>query len=184
MSFWRCKATAVLASRQKFCGLLPEVVATGAGICDNLQESCRIASQRTYFRHGFIFSEHWNSEAQGLFTTFFGFWGGGMRQLWQTSDWLLQYGPICLYNFGWNLWKKLEWAEIRHNFASSIRTNDTSQNWFDKRSLTYWYTRDKRLELSAPERLLYQSLPWLNNPRAKQQHSNIQQKNKKQKRIK
>ena len=34
------------------------------------------------------------------FTTFFGFWGGGMRQLWQTSDWLLQYGPICLYNFG------------------------------------------------------------------------------------
>ena len=28
------KGTAVLGSRQKFCGLLPEVVATGAGICD------------------------------------------------------------------------------------------------------------------------------------------------------
>jgi hypothetical protein len=51
-----------------------------------------------------------------------------MRQLWQTSDWLLQNGPVCLYNFGRNLEKKLEWAEIRHNFASSIRTNDTSQN--------------------------------------------------------
>ena len=28
------KGTAVLGSRQKFCGLLPEVVATGAGIWD------------------------------------------------------------------------------------------------------------------------------------------------------
>ena len=34
MSYRRCKGTAVLGSRQKFCGLLPEVVATGAGICD------------------------------------------------------------------------------------------------------------------------------------------------------
>ena len=58
----------------------------------------------------------------------FSFFLPGMRQLWQTSDWLLQYGPICLYNCGRNLGKKLEWAEIRHNFASSIRTNDTSQN--------------------------------------------------------
>ena len=52
----------------------------------------------------------------------FSFFLPAMRQLWQTSDWLLQYGPICLYNCGRNLGKKLEWAEIRHNFASSIRT--------------------------------------------------------------
>ena len=46
------KGTAVLGDGEIFAGLLPEVVATGAGICDNLQESCRIVSQRTYFRHG------------------------------------------------------------------------------------------------------------------------------------
>jgi hypothetical protein len=58
----------------------------------------------------------------------FSFFLPAMRQLWQTSGWLLQNGPICYNNFGRNLGKKLEWAEIRHNFASSIRTNDTSQN--------------------------------------------------------
>jgi len=52
MSYRRCKGTAVLGDGEKFGGLSAEVVATGAGICDNLQESCRIASQRTYFRHG------------------------------------------------------------------------------------------------------------------------------------
>jgi hypothetical protein len=39
------KGTAVLGDGEIFAGLLPEVVATGAGICDNLQESCRIVSQ-------------------------------------------------------------------------------------------------------------------------------------------
>jgi len=53
----------------------------------------------------------------------FAFLGGGMRQLWQTSGWLLQNGPICYNNFGRNLGKKLEWAEIRHNFASEIRND-------------------------------------------------------------
>ena len=39
------KGTAVFGGGVIFAGLLPEVVATGAGICDNLQESCRIVSQ-------------------------------------------------------------------------------------------------------------------------------------------
>jgi hypothetical protein len=45
MSYRRCKGTAVLGDGEIFAGLLPEVVATGAAICDNLQESCRIVSQ-------------------------------------------------------------------------------------------------------------------------------------------
>ena len=45
MSYRRCKGTAVLGGGQTFGGLSTEVVATGAGICDNLQESCRIVSQ-------------------------------------------------------------------------------------------------------------------------------------------
>ena len=58
----------------------------------------------------------------------FSFFLPAMRQLWQTSGWLLQNSPICYNNFGRKVEKKLEWADIRHNFASSIRTNDTSQN--------------------------------------------------------
>ena len=38
MSYRRCKGTAVLGDGEIFAGLLPEVVATGAAICDNLQE--------------------------------------------------------------------------------------------------------------------------------------------------
>jgi len=34
MSYRRCKGTAVLGDGEIFAGLLPEVVATGAGICD------------------------------------------------------------------------------------------------------------------------------------------------------
>ena len=34
LSYRRCKGTAVLGDRIIFCGLLAEVVATGAGICD------------------------------------------------------------------------------------------------------------------------------------------------------
>ena len=45
MSYRRCKGTAVLGDGELFARLLPEVAATGAGICDNLQESCRIVSQ-------------------------------------------------------------------------------------------------------------------------------------------
>ena len=41
----QCKGKAVLGDGEIFAGLLPEVVATGAGICDNLQESGRIVSQ-------------------------------------------------------------------------------------------------------------------------------------------
>ena len=51
MSFWRCKGTAVLGSGQKFCGLLPEVVATGAGICDisATKQQNRVAKAVTLF---------------------------------------------------------------------------------------------------------------------------------------
>jgi len=45
LSYRRCKGTAILGDGEIFAGLLSEVVATGAGICDNLQESCRIVSQ-------------------------------------------------------------------------------------------------------------------------------------------
>jgi len=46
-----------------------------------------------------------------------------MRQLWQTSGWLLQNSPICYNNFIPKLEKNLERAEIRHNFASEIRND-------------------------------------------------------------
>ena len=56
VSYRRCKGTAVLGDGQIFGGLSTEVVATGASICDNLQESCRIVSQDIYLGtdlHGF-----------------------------------------------------------------------------------------------------------------------------------
>ena len=53
MSYRRCKGTAVLGDRETFRGLLAEVVATGAGICDKTltRGQNRVATQN--FRHGF-----------------------------------------------------------------------------------------------------------------------------------
>ena len=47
MSFRRCKGTVVLGGGQTFRGLLPEVVATGAGICDKalMRRQNRVAKQ-------------------------------------------------------------------------------------------------------------------------------------------
>ena len=47
LSYRRCKGTAVLGGEQTFCGLLPEVVATGAGICDKalMRRQNRVAKQ-------------------------------------------------------------------------------------------------------------------------------------------
>ena len=47
MSYRRCKGTVVLGGGQTFRGLLPEAVATGAGICDKalMRRQNRVAKQ-------------------------------------------------------------------------------------------------------------------------------------------
>ena len=47
LSYRRCKGTAVLGDGEIFAGLLPEVVATGAGICDKglTRQQNRVASK-------------------------------------------------------------------------------------------------------------------------------------------
>ena len=47
LSYRRRKGTAVLEGEQTFCGLLPEVVATGVGICDKalMRRQNRVAKQ-------------------------------------------------------------------------------------------------------------------------------------------
>ena len=56
MSYRRCKGTAVLGDREIFRGLLAEVVATGAGICDKTLTRGLGVSQRKILGtdlHGF-----------------------------------------------------------------------------------------------------------------------------------
>jgi hypothetical protein len=54
LSYRRRKGTAVLGGEQTFCGLLPEVVATGAGICDKalMRRQNRVAKQFKMFFPG------------------------------------------------------------------------------------------------------------------------------------
>ena len=52
VSYRRCKGTASLGDGQIFGGLLPEVVATGAAICDKAAAWGLNRVARHIFRHG------------------------------------------------------------------------------------------------------------------------------------
>ena len=59
LSYRRCKGTAVLGDREIFGGLLSEVVATGAGICDKglTRRQNRVANIRNE-RQGFTYNQY------------------------------------------------------------------------------------------------------------------------------
>ena len=101
-----------------------------------LLPSMYLSARRHHFLNSHCFHRIFFIERR-FSRTFFCFLEGGMRQLWQTSGWLLQFTPICYNNSGWNIEKKLEWTEFRPNFASEIR-NDIALWIIDTHKIKGW----------------------------------------------